>query len=65
MHSSLSQYLARWLSQKVTGGEITDIEFARLSHSHMTRLVFNSDGEEIRATTISSGQSQTIYRYCG
>ena len=58
---SLTQYLANQLPDKIES-EIPDIEMARLSHSHMNRLVFNYNRQEIRASTISSWDSQAIFR---
>ncbi len=63
MHSSLSQYLALELSQRIGSSEITEIEVSRLSHLHMTRLAFDNNGVEIRASTVSSRTNQTIFRH--
>ena len=58
---TLTLYLANQLPDKI-GTQIFDIEMARLSHSHMSRLAFNSNGQEIRATTIQTWDSQAIFR---
>ena len=58
---TLTQYIANQLPYRI---EIdpSDIEMARLSHSHIGQIVFSNEGKEIRASTISSWDSQAIFR---
>ncbi len=60
--SSMTFYLAGQLSDRIDRGEVTEIECARLSHLHMARLAFKNEGREIGATTISSRDSQFIFK---
>ena len=64
-HSSLAQYLARFLPPRVRNGQVTEIQVAYLSHLHMTNLTFSNGGDAIRASTLSSEERQTLFGYVG
>lgn len=54
--NSLSQYLARELSQRIKAGTVTDIEGLFLSNLHLNDVRFDTD-----AGVISSSLTQTPY----
>ena len=64
-HNSLAQYLARYLPPKVRNGEIDGIRVAYISHEHMNALAFSTRSGPVRATTLSSEKTQTIFAYIG
>ena len=63
MYNSLAQYLARHLPPKVKKGEIAGIQVAFISHKYMTNLTFNNRGEQVRASTLSSEEKQTLFGF--
>ena len=61
VHRSLSQWLARNLSQRIGGGEIRDIEGGFLSDLHRADISFNGPAGVVR----SSVGDISIFRFIG
>ena len=60
-HSSLAQYLGRELSRRIHTKEITQIEGALLSDSHLAEVSFKHDGAQIKSSLAGMGFDHALF----
>jgi hypothetical protein len=59
---ALTNYIARWLPDRIVNRGVRDIEFRFLSAQNMTSLQFDDQGTTITATTNQAGFDATMFR---
>jgi hypothetical protein len=64
-YRALTNYIARWLPDRIVNRGVTDIEFRFLSALHMTNLEFDNGGNPVTATTNQAGFDATMFRLVG
>lgn len=63
VHFTLTTYLSGQLSQRIRSGEITQIEGAFLSNTHLKQIAFHFNEEEINSSLIASEYDLSMFRY--
>jgi hypothetical protein len=61
-HTSLAQYLARELSQRIKSDELDDIEGGFVHSRYMTHLAFSWHGETHEASNPAAGFDISVFR---